>query len=491
MKKFALSVLVLFIASLTVAAETEVQEPLMSLPDGAVIEEWTMSYRNTNPGNSAQYTDERENVKVAFLGNYIFIQGMAPTEAWLSGVIDGNKATFPARQYMGKAQGYNFYVIGYEGQGAIDVVFNYNAEAGTLSTDSYILLINEEDQALMQLSNVFLSKKGGNTPVSDDELVALPLNCTPQEYVFKATQINYTQDGNLAGMTPVEWLVNVAFNGTKEVYVQGVFDMMPDAWIKGTIDEDIVTFAKNQYLGQAAIYKAFFTGLLTNTMSDAEFHLSDGQLSGGSYYVAINSSKTELAPFAVYAGITISKLEVVAATPATPSIAYYQPYSAAEGYAMVNLNIPAKDVDGKAISAEHLGYSLYTQKGSEQKMYTFTKAMYQYLPASETTVIPYLFSDNYDFSARGAQVFINEDFGVYDKIGVQSVYMVGQDIRRSDISWFTMDTQGISTTAEQNVVGENYVDLQGRQVHASSKGLLVKQMRMSDGTVKTMKVIRR
>ena len=490
MKKIVLSVMAVLFASLNYAAEA--QDPLLSLPDGAVIEDWTMSYRNTNPNNTAQYTDETDEVKVAFSGNNIFIQGLAPTEAWLAGTIDGNKATFAARQYLGTAQGYNFYLIGYEGNGAIDVVFNYNAESGTLSTDANILLINEQDQALMQLSNIYLSKKGTGGPVvDDDELVALPLNCTPQEYVFKATQINYNPDGSVGDMTPVEWLVNVAFNGTKEVYIQGVYEMLPDAWIKGTVDEDVVTFAKNQYLGKAAIYKVFFTGLLTNAMSDAEFQLSDGQLSSGSYYVAINSSKTSLAPFAVYAGITISKLEVVAATPATPSIEYYQPYSAAEGYAMLNINIPAKDVDGKAISAEHLGYSLYTQKGTDQKIYTFKKSMYQNLPSDESTVIPYLFDDNYDFRARGVQVFINEDFGVYDKIGVQSVYTVNEDIRRSEISWFAMDTRGISAPAGQDVAGESYFDMQGRKAQASSKGLLVKQVRTSDGSVKTMKVLRK
>ena len=146
-----------------------------------------------------------------------------------------------------------------------------------------------------------------NDPQPDEPLVELPAGATPIDYTFKATSILYNPDGSLAGMQPVEMPVKVAFAGSKEVYVQGLCDFMPEAWVKGTVDTDEVTFARGQFMGRS-VYPVYFMGRIFNEMSDVVFTLSNNRvLRSGSYYVVINASKSEFMPYSVYAGVTMER----------------------------------------------------------------------------------------------------------------------------------------------------------------------------------------
>ena len=49
---------------------------------------------------------------------------------------------------------------------------------------------------------------------------------------------------------------------------------------------------------------------------------------------------------------------------------------------------------------------------------------------------------------------------------------------------------GIRTVDLQPATSIRYLDLQGREVPANTKGLLIQQQRMTDGTVKTTKVVK-
>ena len=49
---------------------------------------------------------------------------------------------------------------------------------------------------------------------------------------------------------------------------------------------------------------------------------------------------------------------------------------------------------------------------------------------------------------------------------------------------------GIRTVDLQPATDVRYFDLQGREVPASTKGLLIQQQRMADGTMKSVKIVR-
>ena len=53
------------------------------------------------------------------------------------------------------------------------------------------------------------------------------------------------------------------------------------------------------------------------------------------------------------------------------------------------------------------------------------------------------------------------------------------------------DLTGISTIRETPVETMRIFDLQGRKVKNATKGMVIEQVRMADGTVKNVKVIRK
>jgi len=271
-------------------------------------EDWTLTGRNVNPNNEEQYESLDERVKVAIEGDSIFIQGLSAYDpsAWLAGTISDSIATFKKNQPAGVYGGKQLYFIGYAGESDIDIEFDYLSSLEMLVAKSYILCATADHNTYQILTDVVL-KKQGDDPQPDEPLVELPAGATPIDYTFKATSILYNPDGSLAGMQPVEMPVKVAFAGSKEVYVQGLCDFMPEAWVKGTVDTDEVTFARGQFMGRS-VYPVYFMGRIFNEMSDVVFTLSNNRvLRSGSYYVVINASKSEFMPYSVYAGVTMER----------------------------------------------------------------------------------------------------------------------------------------------------------------------------------------
>ena len=271
-------------------------------------EDWTLTGRNVNPNNEEQYESLDERVKVAIEGDSIFIQGLSAYDpsAWLAGTISDSIATFKKNQPAGVYGGKQLYFIGYAGESDIDIEFDYLSSLEMLVAKSYILCATADHNTYQILTDVVL-KKQGDDPQPDEPLVELPADATPIDYTFKATSILYNPDGSLAGMQPVEMPVKVAFAGSKEVYVQGLCDFIPEAWVKGTVDTDEVTFARGQFMGRS-VYPVYFMGRIFNEMSDVVFTLSNNRvLRSGSYYVVINASKSEFMPYSVYAGVTMER----------------------------------------------------------------------------------------------------------------------------------------------------------------------------------------
>lgn len=487
MKKTIISLLAVLWTSCTFAAVT--------VPSSATIEKWNayfVMYSNTSSGEQHEVISEE--MEVAIDGTDVYFNMLNPITGatWVKGTIANGKATFEKGQLLGNYGTSPIYMVGQDEHGICDVVYDYDEEGKRFVLDNMQVVLSGSPAAIEAWA-YYVSmtvSKNGTDPQLEEELVELPDNCTPQLYVFSATSIQYNASGEVAGTEPVKWLVNVAFNGSTEVYVQGICEFLPDAWIKGTIDDGVVTFKGGQYLGKALVYPVYYYGMLVGGLTDGEFNLVDGNLAGGSYYVCINSSKTQTAPFGVYAGVTITKFNAVAATPATPSIAYYQPYNAAEGYAVIDLDIPLKDVNGEPIDPEWVSYRLWTEKDGNKQPYVFTKEKYKNLPVESMAGLPYSFSDDYDFYKGGSRIFINENLDQCSAIGVQSFYGNGGELRESEIHWYSKATLNIEASDKAMVVSETCTDLQGRRVNASTRGLIIKTQRLSDGTVRTYKVMR-
>lgn len=473
-----------YYTGMTVVKGTEAQGDAWSIA-------YTMHYQDDN---GKELTDSgTESVEVVIDGNDVAINFPNPLNGagWIHGTINGNVATFAQGQEMGTYGGSPFYLAGQNENGLCDVVFNYDAEQGVFTLGDMYLLINSSTTATAPwcyFSKATITKGGAAVEKPKEDPVTLPAGLTPQRYTFDARDVIYDTDGSMLRMDYVNRPVQVAFDNTnKAVYVQGLCDFLPEAWVKGTIDDDQVVFAKGQFVGEVYGQSVYLMGKTYGSLSDITFNYTNGEMKQGGY-VIFNSTKTTEAPFTVYAGANIVKFVEKAAKPSAPQMRY-QNYNTDEGYAALMYNIPLTSEDGKtALAEEKLSYRIYTEKGGAQTVYTFTQDKYKNLPEASMTDIPVTFDDGYDF--QSGVVFLNDNLDSNDRIGIQSVYKGGGEENVSEITWYQLSAASINNIKGVEVVSETFTDLQGRRVSQNASGLIIKTQRLSDGTVRSMKVMK-
>jgi hypothetical protein len=194
--------------------------------------------------------------------------------------------------------------------------------------------------------------------------------------------------------------------------------------------------------------------------------------------------------FDEFSNVIITKVVEKVATPATPSILSMD-YDDEYGF-MVYPNVPLKDTEGNYLLSTKLSYQLYVDKNGVVEPYVLKTSDYEKL-SENMTVIPYAFTDEWDIEANAYLVYVYGDVQNWSKIGVKSIYTGGGETRESAIGWYDVDYNMLTgvQTLTQNVKNVVYYDMLGRQTTASAKGLLIRQERMADGTVKNVKVVRK
>jgi hypothetical protein len=293
--------------------------------------------------------------------------------------------------------------------------------------------------------------------------------------------------------------MQVGFDGN-DVYFKGISDETIDMWLKGTLSEDgkTVTIPVNQYLGDYTVL--WYTFSYYFTAVDAEGNMTDIVLNYDAennkfttdQTLVLHDGKRNLGePYQVFYDVEISKIHEVAAVPADPSV---DEVKFETTYPSAYFNIPAEDVDGNPLLTSKLYYTIWVEEDGVEKPLTLVADPDAYSKLEEDmTEIPYDFTDNYDIYRGGSHVYFNPVDVVenWTKVGIQSIYYGGGECNKSNIVWSDNTVTGIAdvttSTDNNNVV----FDLQGRVVNASAKGLLIKQTRQANGTMKTVKVIRK
>lgn len=125
------------------------------------------------------------------------------------------------------------------------------------------------------------------TPAVTDVLVEVPDGLSTDVYKFKGSEY---QGGEL------QYNTNVAIDGN-DMYVQGILADMPQAWIKGTIDGNTVTFESGQYLGLLANKPVYM--MAVNRMNTSEiqplvltYDATTETYSNDSQFILLNASKS-------------------------------------------------------------------------------------------------------------------------------------------------------------------------------------------------------
>lgn len=406
--------------SIVAFAEDDV---LITPPETATVETYYTISGNFYIYGNQQWEDataDMPTINVAFDGSDIYIQGLAFwfKQGWIKGTIADNKATFAAGQYVGgDSSGPEYLVASEDGQTITDIVFNYDNTEGILTATNKFIYENSRTDIVSKYTFWYMPTFS-KTPPPAPEVVTVPETLVSEEYAISYTDF----DGHAAGSS-----VKVGFDGT-DVYIQGFCATLPEAWIKDTMDGNTITFAGGQYYGKYSSYELFLQD------NDVVFTYDEANNTLTATGLVYNQTGNSYADY--YKNPVIKKVVEKVATPATPTISAIK----ASGYGdVVRYNVPPIDVNGDGLVSSKLSFQFYTDVEQEINPLTFTTDYFSKL-TEDMTVIPYGFTEDYDFYNN--EIYLNMPHSTWNKIGIQSIYTGGGEEKKSEIFWYTIKEYG-------------------------------------------------
>ena len=290
---------------------------------------------------------------------------------------------------------------------------------------------------------------------------------------------------------------NVAFVGD-QVYIQGLCQYNSDAWVVGTMTDNVLTIPAGEYVGNYYIYDDetgdeyifnLMTEEITFTYDPEKDEFTTNSIKIDAYY-----DGQPVGNFVSYDYAVITKIVEVAATPADPEFTGLNLDVNETPYPYVDYNIPLVDTNGNPMLSSKLAYRFYYATEEEGEVqYVCTTDAYEEI-SEDMSEIPYNFSDDWDIYNDRLYVY-GEDFTKWTKIGIQSVYYGGGETNESNIVWVGLaeywEAVGIEEIAATQSKSVKFYDLQGRQVNADAKGIVIRVERLADGSTKTTKMLRK
>ena len=295
--------------------------------------------------------------------------------------------------------------------------------------------------------------------INKDTMAQMPEGVVPETWTFEYKP-SYGDR--------VTRMVSVATKDN-ELYIKGFSKKFPEAVVKGYIDGNKMVMPSRQLL---ALDKKdeYYAYLLTSsdTIVKEELYSADNLID--------NHGTDSLFYYNLYKAVAFNYFDPVAATPAKPEWIDCWSYDTSSS---LSFNIYCKDENDKFINPDSLYYIIY----NDDQPITLKAADYDELD-SDMTMIPYASDVAYvDGNYHGITLHnVNAT-----RIGLQTVYIMGGETRRSSIVYYG-ETDGISATKSSEAVKTVYYDLSGREISNPSKGIYVKVVEHADGSRSTSKV---
>lgn len=362
---------------------------------------------------------------------------------------------------------------------AEDGTFTINGNMGIWQGDANEVVFNvpnaSANQARIKTIMVFFFDYSSS-------LVTVPADLATEPY-----QLTAKVSAGFFGTEEKTLVVNVGFRGN-DVYFQGLSEKVPDAWVKGKLADGKITIPE-WYLGLYSAYEGLFTYEMQFGGVELVYNEQAGEFTTDGYKTMdANPISEDFAELESFTEVRMVKMAEVAATPKDPTVTKFVGLGS-ERY--VSFNIPVVGKNGEGIFTNKLSYAVWLNRNGEHVQLTFAKDLYVGL-SEDMSEIPYLFTDKNNISHSRIDLLQEEsELRNWSKIGLQSIYRGAGQENKSEILWFDLDkywADGIlDVCAEEPTVV--YFDLQGRVADESTKGLLIKQMRMPNGTFKAVKVL--
>jgi len=288
--------------------------------------------------------------------------------------------------------------------------------------------------------------------------------------------------------------VDVAF-ARGNVYIKGVSDdYVPNAWIRGTLDEETnKIYFPRQVAGSYQVYMFYFIGADMEKVDDyygGQYTYTFNPDSTGIVFdydpqtrsfwtergLVVNNAKDSLDRFERYPKATFRPYTEKAGTPSAPRILQIDDQFWAHGYktSMMAMEVPVCDEEGNFMDPSKLAYRLYVD---DDEPYNIYKDEYPNIPVDEIEEIPYYFTDNRYLYPKGNFMYIFQNG--FERMGIQSIYYGGGERHETGIYYTvpnSLQDDGVEEIVNSKSSNGKLFDLSGRQMqHANlTKGLYIK-----------------
>lgn len=314
--------------------------------------------------------------------------------------------------------------------------------------------------------------------------------------------------------------IKIGYGEGDDVWVQGIFNTIPEGWIKGKVTPEGMKFDSMQLMGiydpgsvQPMWYYAYGADITPDANPEnpdicyvdvlPTFELvkdGDNRYAASSYLTdgvkqELGAKLTSLIFFHTNypASLIFSDELGKPAVPRAPESAEYQIFDMgpdAPALTYIRYNIPQTDVDGTLMNPDCLFYEVMV----DGEPYTFMPDQFAGVPEAGLSLVPYRYNlpGGEIVSAWSERSSIHELLYKVpvESIGVRSVYIVDGVRNESDI--MTVDISGVDETGiDRQAVAERYYDLSGVEVSADARGILLRKVSYADGSTRVFKTVRR
>ena len=381
------------------------------------------------------------------------------TGGWIAGTVSGSTITIQLPQP----------VLDYSGTIYYAMMMKLNAEGTSFEKDASQVLklsYNRKEGIIASGSDLssgnrvvgLASEAGAWAGYADWNMTFQQVTEEPAE----APEGLETADYAIAAPGVVGSIVQVGFKDS-EVWVQGIYANMPDAWVHGTISGNKATFPSKQFMG-ADLSSGYFQYLMSATATEqyddyyeeyyTSYELNNDAITfdydaatktfSNSSCFLINAGTDAVSYAAAFDKASLKPFTEVAATPKTPEwteiseygFDYFYNYQ--YGWGVFYFNVYPEDADGNFILPEKLSYVVYTRVNGEEKVYEFSAYDHIYQTEPTMTEVPFDYVDGWDFNVSGTEHSIYFFNGGAEAYGVQAVYRGAGEENRSEIAWYAM-----------------------------------------------------
>lgn len=308
------------------------------------------------------------------------------------------------------------------------------------------------------------------------------------------------------------WSVNFA-QGGEEVYFQGLSEVMPEAWVKATVEYDDteahVYIDQNQYVG--IFDNAYVVTKCAKILVDEEYGYEYYELLPDDYRFELvwdyeeekmvlkdqsvallfNRSMHEVYYVDELYEFELLRQDSYEGTPANPYNLVFYDWREEYGEGVLESYIPALSTDGGVLDPDYLYYVVYANGEPltlEAEDYGLDESMEE---------IPWTFENDWytiikNFGSCRHAVYIFVE-GI-STLGVQSVYKYGGVETRSEIITLDLDEDPNAVESinhDKKVADVRYYDISGREVTTPAAGLFIKRVTFADGTIHTTKLLQK